>query len=204
VNAFSAPARPFRQRLGAWVPLLTLAVVVLGAEAGGEAARLLFRYDRAGLETGELWRALTAHVVHLGWLHAVMNLAALGIIRLLIAEAFSPADWVGASAASALGIVAGLYYLSPEIEWYVGLSGVLHGLLGAGAIALRRSAPGFAGLLAVGLAAKLLLEQASGPLPLTESAAGGPVVVEAHLYGAIAGVAYGTFRSASRYWRARL
>src|SRR5690606_24583672 len=191
-------------RLGAWVPLLTLAVLVLAAEAGGDGARLLLRYDRAGLANGEVWRMLTAHVVHLGWLHAAMNLAALGIIRFLIADAFSPGDWVGASAASALGIVAALYFLSPEIDWYVGLSGVLHGLLGAGAIALRRSAPGFAGLLAAGLAAKLLLEQVSGPLPLTESAAGGPVVVDAHLHGAIAGVAYGIFRSASRYRRSRL
>lgn len=204
MNAFSAPAQPVRQQIGAWVPVLALAALALALELGGDPARTAFRYDRAALENGELWRLLTGHVVHLGWLHAAMNLAALGVIRLLIADAFSAADWIAASAAAALAIDAGLYWLSPQIDWYVGLSGVLHGLLAAGAPLLFRTSPALGGLLAAGLAAKLLLEQTSGPLPFTESAAGGPVVVAAHLYGAAGGAVYGAFRSASRRGRARL
>ena len=202
MNAFSARAQPVRQRFGAWVPVLALAAAALALELGGDMARLALRYDRAELEGGELWRLLTAHVVHLGWLHSAMIVAALVVIRVLIADSFSALEWIAASAVAALGIDAGLYWLSPQIDWYVGLSGVLHGLLAAGAIVLLRDTPALGVLLGAGLAAKLLLEQTSGPLPLTESTAGGPVIVAAHLYGAADGAAYGTVRSVSRRGRA--
>src|SRR5690606_11600931 len=173
--------QPVRQRFGAWVPVLALAAIALVLELGGDGARLAFRYERTGLENGELWRLLSGHLVHLGWPHAAMNLAALGVIRVLIAESFSAADWLAASADAAFGIDAGLSVLSRQMEWYVGLSGVLLWLLVAGAVLLLRESPGLGALLAAGLVAKLLLEQTSGPLPLTESTAGGPVVVAAHL-----------------------
>ena len=42
-------------------------------------------------------------------------------------------------------------------------------------------------IVAIGLAAKLLLEQVTGPLPVTAELSGGRVIVDAHLYGAVAG-----------------
>ena len=36
--------------------------------------------------------------------------------------------------------------------------------------------------------AKLLFEQLIGPLPGSETTSGGPVVIDAHLYGAVGGV----------------
>ena len=70
---------------------------------------------------------------------------------------------------------------------YVGLSGLLHGLLAAGVVAglgPRRREPQ---ILAVILAAKIAYEQLAGPLPGSESTTGGTVIVAAHAYGAIAG-----------------
>ena len=43
-------------------------------------------------------------------------------------------------------------------------------------------------MLAVFVAGKLLWEQTVGPLPGSESSAGGTVIVNAHLYGAVGGV----------------
>jgi hypothetical protein len=70
----------------------------------------------------------------------------------------------------------------------VGLSGVLHGLFVAGALASLLA--GFrAELLLLGLlAVKLVWEHFQGALPGSESLAGGTVLIEAHLYGAITGV----------------
>ncbi len=76
----------------------------------------------------------------------------------------------------------------PPSHWYVGLSGVLHGFVAAGALALllRRQMLGAA--LAIGLGGKLLFEQIVGPVPFTAESVGGPVVVAAHLYGAAGGL----------------
>jgi rhomboid family GlyGly-CTERM serine protease len=201
VNASSlqlTAARRIRQRLGPWVPVLALATLVLGLGLGGEAARLALRYEREALEAGELWRLFTGHLVHLGWGHLAMNVLALIVIRLLIADALGWIDWVATAVVAALGIAAGLYYFSPGVHWYVGLSGVLHGFIAAGALVLLALSPALGGILGGGLVVKLLLEQAAGPLPLSESAAGGDVIVAAHLYGAAAGAAYGALRSAAR------
>jgi hypothetical protein len=72
----------------------------------------------------------------------------------------------------------------------VGLSGVLHGLLVAGLLhglmtPRRRES---AVVLAL-VFAKLAYEQLAGPLPGSAATAGGAVIVDAHLYGAIAGLA---------------
>ncbi|HEX7080311.1 MAG TPA: rhombosortase [Gammaproteobacteria bacterium] len=185
-----------RQRAARWVPVLVLAAAVLALGFGGDAAREALRYEREALQAGEVWRLLTGHLVHLGWGHVVMNLAALFLIASLIDDAFATADWIGAFAASALAIDGGLYFFAPEIDWYVGLSGVLHGLVAAGAVALLRSFPLLAWLLGAGLAVKLAYEQRFGPIPLSVETSGGAVIVAAHLYGAIGGFAFALLRRA--------
>ena len=87
--------------------------------------------------------------------------------------------------ASVTAIDAGFLLLNPELEWYVGLSGALHGVMAAGTLAhLRRREPD-AWILVVFLIGKLAYEQFIGVMPYSASSAGGPVVVDAHLYGAI-------------------
>jgi membrane associated rhomboid family serine protease len=85
---------------------------------------------------------------------------------------------------------AGLWFLDPDIRWYVGLSGLLHGLLAAGAIGGFRALPGESVVIGALIAAKVGYEQLVGPLPGSESTAGGAVVVNAHLYGALGGVLF--------------
>ncbi len=70
----------------------------------------------------------------------------------------------------------------------MGLSGVLHGMLAAGAIGLWQERRPEAAALAILLAAKLTYEALVGPVPGSEATAGGAVVTEAHLYGAIGGL----------------
>jgi rhomboid family GlyGly-CTERM serine protease len=89
--------------------------------------------------------------------------------------------------AAALSIDLGLYVLEPQVEWYVGLSGVLHGVVACGALLLVRLRSTVGVLLAIGLAGKLVFEQVVGPVPFTQASVGGPVITAAHLYGAAAG-----------------
>jgi len=173
------------------VPLL-IGACCLALALGGDAARRWASYDRAAVASGQVWRLVTAHLVHLGWGHLWPNLLALLLIGGLLEEFLKPLEWLAASAVTAVAISLGLYLLDPDTQWYVGLSGVLHGLVACGAaVMLMTRTLGLGGALAAGLGLKLAWEQVYGPVPLTAASVGGAVVVAAHLYGAIAGATTG-------------
>ena len=166
---------------------LCLLVVALGL--GGEETRLALRYERVAIQAGEYWRLVSAHMVHLGWSHLLLNLAGFVMVWMLFSRAFSLAGWLCITLASMLAMDLGFFFLDRELGWYVGLSGLLHGLFMAGAAnemwrGLKE------GYLLFGFGClKLLWEQTAGPIPLTQETSGGPVIVNAHLYGAIGGFA---------------
>jgi rhomboid family GlyGly-CTERM serine protease len=173
------------------VPLL-IGTCCLALAFGGESARAWASYDRAAIGSGQAWRLVTAHLVHLGWGHLWPNLLALLLIGGLLEEFLKPLEWLVASVVTAVAISAGLYLLDPDTHWYVGLSGVLHGLVACGAAKMLATRTfGLGGALAAGLGLKLAWEQVYGPVPLTAASVGGAVVVAAHLYGAVAGAVAG-------------
>ena len=167
---------------------LLLAALCLVLQLGGESAQDLFQFQRAGIAQGQLWRLVTAHLIHLGWSHALMNLAALGLVIYLLADGVGALSVLGLILASSLSVDAGLWFLQPELQWYVGLSGVLHGLL-VGLLLLQWFGNGRGHLwLILLLSVKLAWEGTMGPLPMTAELASGPVVTVAHLYGTVGGV----------------
>ncbi len=175
--------REFRRAApGGLVPWALAAACVLLA-AGGEPVREMLRFDRAAVGAGEVWRLATAHCVHLGWAHALLNAAALAAVALLFADVLSRRDWLAGSLISAAAIDAGLYWLEPGLDWYVGLSGVLHGLVLIGSLRLLAVQPALGLAVAAGVAVKLGWEALGGPSPWAEVTVEGPVVVEAHRYG---------------------
>ena len=155
---------------------------------GEEAFRELGRYDREALIGGEYWRLVTGHLVHLSWGHVWLNLAALIVMAFLFDSLMTARDWIVATTASALAIDAGLFLFEPQVVWYVGLSGSLHGIMIVGAVAMLRSQSKLAIALLVGVVCKLIWEQTSGPIPFSEATSGGNVLVDAHFYGSIGGV----------------
>jgi rhomboid family GlyGly-CTERM serine protease len=176
-----------RRLRDSWAIVALLVVCTLLA-VGGDELRELGRYEREAIESGEYWRLVSGHLVHLSLGHLWPNLAATAIIGLLFEGVFRNADWLRVGAASAAAIDLGLYALEPQVLWYVGLSGVLHGYVAAGALALLVRRDKLGAVLAIGLAAKLLFEQVAGPVPFTAESVGGPVVVDAHLYGVVGGL----------------
>lgn len=158
--------------------------VLVAIVDGGDA----LRYERA-LVGAEPWRLVTAHVVHLGWMHLALNLAGLLAIWALLGAQLRPGAWLAVCLACALAVSGGLSIFDPDLEWYVGLSGVLHGMFAAGAVAGMRRAPLFHGLLLAGVVAKVAFEQFAGTDVGYGDLLGGEVIVEAHLYGLLAGLA---------------
>jgi rhomboid family GlyGly-CTERM serine protease len=166
----------------------TIVLLILLAALGGDTLRLAARYQRSAVLDGQYWRLLSGHLVHLGWSHTLLNLAGLVLVWTLFAPALR--GWCGLVIvlAAIAAIDAGFLLNEPGLGWYVGFSGVLHGLFAAGCVAGIAAGEREAWVLAALLAAKLVWGQMFGPIPLTEAAAGGPVVESAHLYGALGGL----------------
>ena len=173
--------------LSGWILPATLAAAALLLLAAGDIGREWLRWDRGSIADGEFWRLVTGHIAHLGISHALLNIAGLVLVWYLVGEALTTLEWLLVLAVSFLSTSAGLWFLSPEVGWYVGLSGALHGLLAAGVIAQFRLRTLESSIIAVVVVTKLVYEQIAGPLPGSESTSGGHVVVDAHLYGLIGG-----------------
>jgi rhomboid family GlyGly-CTERM serine protease len=179
---------------------LALALLALHALAPGDA----LEYQRGALAR-QPWRVLTGHLVHINWPHALINAAALWIVARLYAPDLSATRQAIALAASALAISAALAWLHPDIEWYRGLSGALHGLFFAGAVKwLLAEHPRslerlwMPALLFLGGWMKVVLEQPGmGALPHADWL-GAPVVPQAHLAGAACGTVLGALFAATK------
>lgn len=176
--------------------LLTACAVLLVPQLGGSAATHLLRYDRSAIAAGQWWRLLTAHIAHLGLHHAVLNTLGLAFLWALFAREWKPRQWSIIVLVVIVAIDGGLWFRDPRVTWYVGVSGLLHGLMAAGAFAYVRRGDPLGWVMAGLLAAKLAYEQLHGPLPF--AGRGVPVVVDAHLYGALAGLVAATFLTWTR------
>ena len=163
-------------------------LLIAATALGGDALRGAWRFDRAGIDAGEWWRLLTGHFVHLGWAHSALNLAGVVLAGALFASTRRTAEWAAVAVGSLAAISTWLYLARPDLDWYVGYSGVLHGVFVAGALAWLVAGELEGWLLAAFLVAKLYWEQRYGALPLSVTAAGGPVVIDAHLAGALGGL----------------
>lgn len=173
------------QRYTHYWPPLSLAVLCVLAQGLGWVEPL--RFDRALIDD-EPWRLLTAHVVHLGWMHLALNLAGLGLIWVLFGRRLAPWAWGVGLAVCAMAVGLGLWWRDTDLAWYVGLSGMLHGLLVLGTLAALKAERRTALLVLAGIALKLAWEQHSGGDSGTAALVGGAVIVNAHLYGALGGL----------------
>ncbi len=139
---------------------------------------------RDALQAGQWWRLLTAHVIHLGYEHAVLDIAGLGVdvgavhpglfSGSLVANHRLGGDWRRCRTVAAVfdhAVVCGFLRSAPRSA-----------AAGTCAHLRRREPDGW--ILVLFLIGKLVYEQAQGALPLT---AGGAVIVDAHLYGAVGG-----------------
>ncbi len=181
VNAAATPAM-------IWlfpVTYISLSILVMLA---GDLGKEALRYDRVWIGQGEAWRLISGHFTHLGWSHLALNSVGLLLVWYLVGKAYTLRSWAMVIGMTLATMDVGFWLLNPELYWYVGMSGLLHGLLTAGIVARWNSIDAETVILMLLIIAKIAWEQFSGPVPGSESTSGGPVVVDAHLYGALGGV----------------
>lgn len=176
-------------------PWRTVALAAAALAAATPVAFDLLVMDREAVLGGELWRPLTAHLVHATRYHLTWDVAALLLLGFqferVLGRRFFPV-----TLGSGLTVGLGVLLLQPETSFYCGLSGVLNGLWVAGALvfARREERRGrralawlFRAAVLAGLA-KIALETALGSPLFTDAARlGADPVPLAHALGALAG-----------------
>ncbi len=167
-----------------WLALFVLVLCVALQYAGLAET---WRFQRQSIAFGDWYLLLTGNFVHLGLGHLWMNMAGFAMIVVLVWQHFNLLEWALVIVFASLVVGLGLYFRDPQVDFYYGFSGTLHGVIIAGCLADIRHYPKSAGLLLVLVIGKLSWEQIAGPLPGSEETAGGAVIVNSHLYGAIGG-----------------
>lgn len=165
--------------------LLAALALLLALGATGEAGRELLRYERTALAHFQWWRLVSAHLVHLSWEHLLLNCAGLVLLWALFAREYSPRRWLWIITVAVIAIDAGLWFFRPGVDWYLGASGVLHGVLAAGAYALYRRGEAMGAVLLLLLVVKLVYEQQAGSSLFAGDL---PLVPDAHVLGVLGGL----------------
>ena len=170
---------------GVWIVLVLLCLVLqlLGLKDS-------LRFDRELIAGGEFWLLVSGHLLHLNWSHFMLNMAGVLLVAVFFNSCYRPLQWLVFLVFSALFTGLALFALTPDLQGYVGMSGVLHGLfiLGAWQESKVHALSGW--VLFALVIAKLAYEQVFGALPGSESLSGGKVAVDAHLYGAVSGLMF--------------
>ncbi len=168
------------------LPLLLLVFGLVWLPAEWRAVLL---FDRAAIFSGEAWRLLSGHFLHLDLFHALLNGLSLWLIHHLFLGDRRSDAWLPVLLGSMLMVSGGLLCCNPEVGWYVGLSGALHGLFLWGVwTAPRACRLSVAFGLTLLLVIKIVWEQGVGGTLVPGGWFSGAVIVDAHLYGALAGM----------------
>ena len=152
---------------------------------------LCFGRDRSG--EGEGWRIITGNLAHTNGWHLLLNLSGLAVLYSLFREYLT--GWRLPVLLLLLGTAVGLgiWWWCPQTQWYMGLSGLLHGLFVWGAMQDIRYRRYSGWLMLLGIVIKLGLDFYSAGESPVSALIGARVHIESHLIGLAAGLLLGLF-----------
>lgn len=151
----------------------------------------ILAFDRQQIVSGELWRIWTGHLVHTHLTHFVLNVAAAILLGLLFSPPIKWGEWLLSGVIFAGLIGLGLFCFYPDLDWYNGLSGLLHAWLAYFSIRLASAERRlfWAALAAVWV--KVTAEALGVHLGYVHLLDGMTIITEAHLLGTIFGTVGG-------------
>ena len=147
----------------------------------------LFAYDRNQLNHFQWWRLITGHLLHTNTSHLLLNLTGLTLLWALHGHYYKMPRYSIQFLVLCLGTSIGLYYFAHQMQWYVGLSGVLHGLFVIGAYFDIRQKLKTGWVMLLGVWVKVIYEQIFGASADVAKLIEANVAVDAHLFGTITG-----------------
>ncbi|EKF74225.1 hypothetical protein A11A3_09505 [Alcanivorax hongdengensis A-11-3] len=179
--------QPLDKKLRPWYLGLAALMVLLGL--AGKQVNPWLEFDRHAIEQGQWWRLVSCHFVHLTPWHMLLNLSGFllcGYFFEDLLNRYRVALW---ALLGALLEGLALYLLDPQLVFYAGLSGILHGLLVMCLLLGWRRNPWLHSLVLLVIAGRIFFEQQPGyDVDYLQAWIHGKVYVNAHLYGAITGI----------------
>lgn len=177
--------KPSRSTVTLWGPPLALLVLIAALEALRPWVHAELAYRRPLILDGEGWRLISGNFVHLGVWHAFLNGLGVLVFVLLCPVRWGAWGWAWRLLLLSLGMSLGLLWALPDLDGYVGLSGVIHGLFVLGLWPQVRRGDLIASGCLLYLIGKLAWELYAGAPVSDEAAIGGRVIVESHLFGSL-------------------
>ena len=158
------------------------------------------RYQPDWWFESEYWRGFTAHWVHANWQHLVLNATGLILCMTIAAPKWPVHRWIVYNIYLATGISTLFTLRNPELDWYVGYSGILFGIYLLAAVDLYHRNRSIALLLGAAIVIKVVLEQFSDIRTGSGDLIGIPVIVDAHLYGLLLGLSIALAQRVYTIW----
>ncbi|QUM80466.1 rhombosortase [Moritella sp. 5] len=171
-----------------WLSWLILGLLCLIIYALSTENITALDYNRELIIDGELWRLITGNFNHTNIYHVLLNVCALAVISGLHYRYYSATVYLSLILILSIGVGAGIFLLSPSTHLYVGLSGILHGIIIVGAIidVTKQYYSGY--ILIAGTIIKIINEQFfNSPIEMSKLIQA-QVLTEAHLYGLVTGL----------------
>lgn len=139
----------------------------------------------------EYWRWLTCNFVHFGWAHSLIDALGFALVSIALFYSIPIKRYLALLLFCCLAVGIFISILSPDILYYAGLSGAIHGLLIAGCL-YAADFPIWTRLLVLIITTgKILQEQLPGyDINPVNNLMPVPVAIDAHLIGAIAGLIF--------------
>ena len=164
--------------------LLTLVAVVLFVLPQSIATSLEYNRDLIG--QGQWWRLFSGNLLHTNGWHLLFNLGGLLMLTQLFGRDIKPLHFTLFTLINATCVGILLWFFSPDIEIYVGLSGYLHGLFILGCLIEISNGRRSSYLLLFGVSGKIGWETFNGSSEEMTALINAQVATDAHLFGALA------------------
>lgn len=141
---------------------------------------------------GELWRMVTGHFLHTNLNHMLLNYGGLFLLWGLHGEHYLTKQTMLLGVCCSFIASAGLLFFT-DIQFYVGLSSIVHAIFAWGAVQDLKMGMKSAWILLGGLTFKISWEQYHGNLDNISDMIGAAVAIDSHLWGAISGFVMALF-----------
>lgn len=169
---------------------ILVCLISIGLFLLNDAIYQSLRYERQAIQAGEYWRVISGHFLHIDTMHLILNVTGVIFFGFLFEALIPFSQWLIYTLVLCLSVSAGLFIINQHIQWYVGFSGVLHGLIFFGGYlyySIYKQA--YILILLSILLIKIIYEQFYALHTLIQA----NIVVDAHFYGMVTALIFIVF-----------
>lgn len=149
---------------------------------------------RENIQQGEIWRIWTGNLIHSNYYHLGLNLSGFWLFVFIFKELVNATQLMLSLGILISGVGLGLYFLTPELYWYAGLSGALYGLFIVGAFYALLDKDFITGLsIIIVIPVKIIWDHLHNTGQTNADLIGVPVSTDSHIYGISAAFLMGIF-----------